>query len=86
MVGPVGRIFRAPRDILGRRWVSVGAMTLVILVAIGFLSCWFLLYALTEWTQDLRRKPGTTGDTDMEINPREQWNHRVVEFRSKERP
>jgi hypothetical protein len=66
--------------------VSVGAMTLVILVAIGFLSCWFLLYALTEWTQDLRRKPGTTGDTDKEINPREQWNHRVVEFRSKERP
>jgi hypothetical protein len=63
MVEPVGRIFRAPRDILGRRWVSVGAMTLVILVAIGFLSCWFLLYALTEWIQDLRRKPGTTGET-----------------------
>jgi hypothetical protein len=64
----------------------VGAMTAVIFITIGFLSCWFLLYALMEWTQDPQRKPGTTGNRDKEINPREQWNQRVVNFRSKERP
>jgi len=78
-------IFRAPKDFLSTL-VFGCAMTTVILIAIGFLSCWFLLYALTEWTQELRRKPGTTGNRDKEINPREQWNHHVVKFRSKERP
>jgi hypothetical protein len=35
----------------------VGAMTPVIFITIGFLSCWFLLYALVEWTQDGQREP-----------------------------
>jgi len=33
----------------------VGAMTPVIFITIGFLSCWFLPYALVEWTQDRQR-------------------------------
>jgi hypothetical protein len=52
-------IFRAPKDFLPTLFFGC-AMTTVILIAIGLLSCWFLLYALTEWTQDLRRKPGTS--------------------------
>jgi hypothetical protein len=86
MVGSVWRTFRAQKCALLAGGSPVGAMTAVIFITIGFLSCWFLLYALMEWTQDPRRKPGTTGDPDKEINPREQWNQRVVKFRSKERP
>jgi len=84
-------------DLLGRASVRretcldaggflVGAMTPVIFIMIGFLSCWFLLYALMEWTQDPQRKPGTTSDASKEINHKEHWNQRVVHFRSKERP
>jgi hypothetical protein len=78
-------IFRASRDFLRTLFVGC-AMTPVIFITIGFLSCWFLLYALTEWTQDLQRKRGTKRGVDKEINPREHWNQRVVNFRSKERP
>jgi len=62
----------------------VGAMTPVIFITIGFLSCWFLLYALMEWTQDPRRRPGTRSGAGKEINHREHLNQRVVNFRSKE--
>jgi hypothetical protein len=61
-------------------------MTPVIFITIGFLSCWFLLYALMEWIQDPRRRPGTTSSAGKEIIHREDWNQRVVNFRSKEKP
>jgi len=57
MVGPVGRTFRVPTELLRTPGGSfAGAMALVIFITIGFLSCWFLLYALMEWTQDPRGK------------------------------
>jgi hypothetical protein len=64
-------------------WV---AMTPVIFITIGFLSCWFLLYALLEWVQEGQRKSGTAGGTDTETNNREHPKPHVVNFRSKERP
>src|ERR1700731_2316210 len=54
-------------------------MTPVIFITIGFLSCWFLLYALVEWTQDPQRKSGATRGADKEINHREHWNHATGE-------
>jgi hypothetical protein len=86
MVGSVGRTFRAQTHALQAGGSFVGAMTAVIFITIGFLSCWFLLYALVEWTQDPQRKSGATRGADKEINHREHWNQRVVNFRSKERP
>ena len=62
----------------------VGAMTPVIFITIGFLSCWFLLYALMEWTQDRQRKSGGTSGAEQEINHTDHWNQRVVHFRNKE--
>ena len=81
----VGQIFGAQRRAL-RAGVFVSAMTPIIFITIGFLSCWFLLYALIEWTQDPQRKSGATSGADKEINHSEHWNQRVVKFRSKERP
>jgi hypothetical protein len=49
----------------------VGAMTPVIFITIGFLSCWFLLYALVEWTQDPKRKPGVRRGAETEISQRQ---------------
>jgi hypothetical protein len=62
-----------------------GTMTPVIFITIGFLSCWFLLYALMEWSQDRHYKSGTTNGEDKQISHTEHWNQRVVNFRSKER-
>jgi hypothetical protein len=86
MVGSVGRTFRAQRRALPAGGSFVGAMTAVIFITIGFLSCWFLLYTLLEWTQNPRRKSWAMRGPDREINHREHWNQRVVNFRSKERP
>jgi hypothetical protein len=87
MVGSVVRTLGVPRGFLRTlgRFLGWGAMTPVIFITIGFLSCWFLLYALVEWTQDPQRKSGATRGADKEINHREHWNERVVNFRSKER-
>jgi hypothetical protein len=78
-------IFRAPRDFLHTLFFGC-AMTPVIFITIGFLSCWFLLYVLIEWTQDPQRKPGVTRGVDKEMHHKEHWNQRVINFRSKERP
>jgi len=86
MVGSVGRTFRTQTHAFQAGGSFVGVMTAVIFITIGFLSCWFLLYALMEWTQDPRRKSCATRGTDKEINHREHWNQHVVNFRSKERP
>ena len=64
----------------------VGAMTPVIFITIGFLSCWFLLYVLMEWTQDPLRKAGVRRAGDTEISQRQRRSQQVVNFRSKERP
>jgi hypothetical protein len=61
-----------------------GLMTTVISITIVFLSCWFLLYALMEWTQERQRKSGAMSRADGEINHKEHWNQRVVHLRSKE--
>ena len=37
--------------------VGLWSMTTIVLVAIGFLSCWFLLYVLMQWVQDAQHKP-----------------------------
>jgi hypothetical protein len=85
IVGFVERIFGVPRRLLPLEGVLWGAMTPVIFITIGFLSCWFLLYALVEWTQDRQRKSGASSGADEEISRREHWNQRVVHFRNKER-
>ena len=64
---------------------SVNAVTLVIFIAMGFLSCWFLLYALMEWTRERQRNVGTRRGVRRETNHGQHWNQRVVNFRSKER-
>jgi hypothetical protein len=88
MVAPVGLIFGCVERLSSHtsRFLGWGAMTPVIFITIGFLSCWFLLYALMEWTQDPQRKPRVTRGVDKEISHRERWNQRVVNFRGKERP
>jgi hypothetical protein len=63
----------------------VGAMTPVIFITIGFLSCWFLLYALVEWTQDPKRKPGVRRGAATEIGQRQRRGQHIVNFRTKER-
>jgi hypothetical protein len=40
--------------------VFVSAMTPIIFIAIGFLGCWFLLYALMVWTQGPQRRFSAT--------------------------
>jgi hypothetical protein len=55
----VGQIFRAQRRAL-RAGVFVSAMTPIIFIAIGFLGCWFLLYALMVWTQGPQRRFSAT--------------------------
>jgi hypothetical protein len=85
MVGSVGRIFCAQRLASHAAGFFVGAMTPVIFITIGFLSCCFLLYVLMEWTQDRQRKSGSSGGADTEINHGEHRNQHVVNFRSKER-
>jgi hypothetical protein len=77
------RAERLACTLVGLLWVPC-AMTPVIFITIGFLSCWFLLYALMEWTQDRQRKSGSTSGADHEINHTEHWNQRVVHFRNKE--
>jgi hypothetical protein len=62
----------------------VGAMTPVIFIIIGFLSCWFLLYALVEWTQDRQREPRVTRGPDKKISCNDHRPQRIVNFRSKE--
>jgi hypothetical protein len=64
---------------------SVGAMTMtpVVFITIGFLSCWFLLYALVEWTQDRQGKSGKRR-ADSGINYSSQGSERVINFRNKE--
>jgi hypothetical protein len=87
MVGSVGRTLGVPRGFPGTLVVlGWGAVTSVIFITIGFLSCWFLLYALMEWTQDPQRKPRVTRRVDKEMMHGEHWNQRVVNFRSKGRP
>jgi hypothetical protein len=48
------------RDLLADVVAHVGfmgvAMAPFIFTAMGFLSCWFLLYALMEWAQDKRHR------------------------------
>jgi hypothetical protein len=61
MVASVGRIFRAQTLASHAAGFFVGAMTPVIFITIGFLSCWFLLYVLMEWTQDRQCKSGSSG-------------------------
>src|ERR1700722_15693659 len=73
------------RGLLGAEESSVNAVTPVIFVAIGFLSCWFLLYALMEWTRERQRNVGTRRGVRRETNNGQHWNQRVVNFRSKER-
>lgn len=72
-----------PRHLLCTLEDFVGAMTPVIFITIGFLSCWFLLYALAEWTQDRQSKSGKRR-FDSEINRTVQGSERVVNFRNKE--
>jgi hypothetical protein len=62
----------------------VGAMTPVIFITIGFLSCGCLLYALVEWTQDRQREPRVTRGPDKKINCNDHRHQRIGTFRSKE--
>jgi len=78
-----GYISSVPRHLLCTLDASVGAMTPVVFITIGFLSCWFLLYALVEWTQDRQDKSGKRR-ADSEINHSSQGSERVVNFRNKE--
>ena len=80
MVVSVARTFRA------ESFVAPGVvMTPVIFITIGFLSCWFLLYALMAWTQDPQRKPGVRRAGDTAISQKQRRSQQVVNFRSKER-
>src|SRR6202030_624084 len=83
-----GYISSVPRHLLCTPDVSVGAktMTPVIFITIGFLSCWFLLYTLVEWTQDPKRRPGVRRGADTEISQRQRRSQQVVNFRSKKDP
>ena len=56
-------------------------VTLVIFITIGFLSCWFLLYALIQWTQDLRRRSTHVGVTSTREDRRQD---QILNFRKKE--
>jgi hypothetical protein len=85
MVASVGRIFRAQTLASHAAGFFVGAMTPVIFITIGFLSCWFLLYVLMEWTQERQCKSRSAGGTDTEINHGEHWNQHVGNLGSKER-
>ena len=80
-----GYISSVPRHLLCTPDVSVGAktMTPVVFITIGFLSCWFLLYALVEWTQDRQGKSGKRR-ADSGINYSSQGSDRVINFRNKE--
>jgi hypothetical protein len=60
-------------------------MTPVIFTMIGFLSCWFLLYALMEWTQNPKRNVGTKRGVRQETSHEKHWNQGLVNFKSKER-
>jgi hypothetical protein len=65
--------------------VGVCAMTPVIFITIGFLSCWFLLYALVEWTQDSQRKSAKKLASGGEISEGEhKQQEQVISFRKKE--
>ena len=37
-------------------------MTIIVLVAVGFLACTFLLFVLFQWTRDTRRESTTVDD------------------------
>jgi 4-hydroxybenzoate polyprenyltransferase len=78
-----GYILSVLRQLLGTLAVFVGVMTPVIFITIGFLSCWFLLYALVEWTQDRRGKP-EKGRNNSGIHYSSQGSERVIDFRNKE--
>ena len=56
----------------------------IIFITIGLLSCWFLLYALVEWTQDRQREPRVTRGPDKKISCIDHRRQRIVNFRSKE--
>ena len=55
----------------------------IIFITIGFLSCWFLLYALVEWTQDRQREPRGTRGPSKKISCNDDRRQRIVNFRSK---
>jgi hypothetical protein len=60
-------------------------MTPVIFLTIGFLSCWFLLYALVEWAQDSQHKSAKSQASGGELSdgePRKQ--EQIISFRKKE--
>jgi len=63
----------------------VGAVTMtpVVFIAIGFLSCWFLPYALVEWTQD-RQGKSRKRRPDAGIDYSSQGSERVINFKNKE--
>ena len=61
------------------------AMTLIVLITIGFLACGFLLYVLVQWMRDGSRKsagpPSTTEVTHADSQKRQRL---VIAFRRNE--
>jgi hypothetical protein len=56
-------------------------MTAIVFAVIGFLSCWFLLYALMHWVQDGRGKKYRSAAELEEKDLRKQ--ERVIKFKEK---
>jgi len=65
-------------------WVC--AMTSIIFITISFLSCWFLLYAFVEWTQDRGYVPTTQRGSGRKINAGDRRKQeQILNFSKKER-
>jgi hypothetical protein len=54
------------RDV-GVRFLWLGEMTRIVLAAICFLACGFLVFVLIEWVRDAKRKAAAHPGSDHEV-------------------